>query len=156
MHSATRCVRPDHRKFSASPLDPLCSQLMPLCEQHCAGCTAVLNRAEVLKTRDTAVGAASRVQVGRIKDHVSIPGKRKRVFAPRNHYRQNWEPLGNKFNLRRDFFSRGKVVGTCSLQLFSFSVGVVNVWSYTSVPLYRLIYVDTLNLYLLCKIITFR
>jgi len=44
-HSATDCRRPDHSKYSPSPLDPLRSQSnVPLCTL-CAGCTGVLNTA---------------------------------------------------------------------------------------------------------------
>jgi len=46
MHSATDCRRPNHSKYSPSPLDPLRFQRnVPLCTRLCAGCTNILNTA---------------------------------------------------------------------------------------------------------------
>ena len=74
---------------------------------------------KVLKTRDTAVGVASRLQVGQPTDHVSIPSKCNSIFSLGNED-WNWGIPCNQFHLWRGSSSGGEAAGKCSLLFLSF------------------------------------
>ena len=79
---------------------------------------------EKFMRQDATVGVASWLQVGCLREQVSILGKSNRILSSWSHQHRNWYPFGNQFELCQGL--------TCSSPLFSFSVGAENVWSFTS------------------------